>query len=183
MEDTSVSKAEELLRGTEKAPEPGEELDAIIQKGTDDKPEIGGMTVTSAGYTMVYNQETGYPSRVNNNNLPAVLRKKRDGKYVFGLKQTVKRKEGTFKCLLHKDDSNREHYDEIGLAVCLKDCLTSPYEVRRHMQKRHKTEWSAIEDERKEAEKKEDRDFQRTLMSKALEEKAPLYVKDKVKTK
>ena len=186
MEDTKLSELEEMLRGTKSAEEPGEDLNEIIQKGNEDKdkPEIGAMTVTSAGYTIVYDTRTGWPSTINNNNLRSVLRKTReDNSYFFGLKQTVKPVEGTFKCLLHKDDSNREHYDTIGLAVCPKNNLSSPYQVMRHMQKRQKVEWGAIDQERKDAEKKEDRDFQRTLMSKALEEKAPLYVSDKDKKK
>ena len=188
MEDTA--KLEELLRGTKGADEPGENLDEIIQKGTDEKPEIGGMTVTSAGYTIVYDTKTGWPSTINNNNLRQVLRKKRlDGSYVFGLRQTVKPVDGTFKCFLHKDDQNRELYNVKGFAVCPKDNLASPYQVTRHMQKRHKTEWGEIEKDRQDAEKKEDREFQRTLMSRVIGEKpkeeAPLYVskKDKVKTK
>ena len=52
------------------------------------------------------------------------------------------------------------------------------------MEKRHKTEWGAIESERLDAEKQEDRAFQRTLMERAMGapvEKAPLYVSDKKK--
>ncbi len=178
---------EGLIRGTQSAEEPGLDLDQVIQKGTDEKPEIGGMKITSAGYTVVYDTLTGVDSTINNNNLPAILRKTRpDGSYVFGLEQLVKPKLGTYKCLLHLSDPNRGHYNEIGLAVCPKDNLASRYQVMRHMQKRHKTEWGAIDQERKDAEKKEDRDFQRTLMSKAVgEETPPLYVsnKDKVKQK
>ena len=183
----SVDTLEGLLRGTERAEEPGLDLDKIIQKGTDDKPEIGAMKVTSAGYTVVYDTRTGVDSTINNNNLPAILRKKRlDESYIFSLKQMVKPKVGTYKCLLHRDDPNRGHYNDIGLAVCSKDNLASSYQVMRHMQKSHKTEWGAIDQERKDTEKKEDRDFQKTLMSRVVgEEKPPLYVskKDRAKSK
>lgn len=52
------------------------------------------------------------------------------------------------------------------------------------MKSRHKTAWEAIEEERKDREKKEDRDFQRSIISRTVpEEKAPLYVSDKDKKK
>ncbi|KKL26402.1 hypothetical protein LCGC14_2395620, partial [marine sediment metagenome] len=52
-----TSRIEELIRGTNKADEPGAaSLGEIIQKGDDvEKPEIGGLEIiTSAGYTNVY---------------------------------------------------------------------------------------------------------------------------------
>ncbi len=185
---TIDAQIEAALLKAQIAPEPGEDLDEIIQKGIEDedKPAIGPMKITSAGYTVVYDTKTGVDSTINNNNLRAVLRKKRlDGTRVFGLEQTIVPTVGQYKCLLHQEDPNRGHYNDIGLAVCPKGNLASPYQVRRHMEKRHKTEWGAIEAERTDAEKKEDRDFQRTLMERAMgnpvEEKAPLYVSDKDK--
>lgn len=189
MEDTNRDiNIEEMLRGADKAEEPGTfTTEAVAREaGTDTIGEIKAVSVASAGYTWVYDTRTGIPSKINNNNIRSVLRKKReDGSYVFELKQRVKPKEGTFPCLLHSSDPNRQHYTDIGLAVCPKDNLASPYQVRRHMEKRHKMEWAAIEDERKVKEKEEDKAFQRLLMSKAFEEKAvgtpeaPLYVSDK----
>ena len=181
---TTDAQLEEALLKAQSAPEPGEDLGEIIQKGIEgeDKPAIGPMKITSAGYTKVYDTKTGIDSTINNNNLRSVLKKKRvDGTRVFELEQTVTPKEGQFKCLLHAGDPNRAHYNDIGLAVCPKGNLASPHQVRRHMEKRHKTEWGAIESERIESEKQEDRAFQRTLMERALGEKAPLYVSDKDK--
>ena len=176
MEDTHVL---EQIRDAEKAPEPGE-------SGKIDSEGLGiamTMRVESAGWATVYDTKTGVPSTINDNMLVSTLRKKRpDGSYVFGLKQLVKPKQGTYICMLHKDDPNREHYDELGFAVCPKGNLSAPFHVKRHMQKRHKVEWAAIEDERLATEKKEDRDFQRMLVSKATE-KAPLYVSEKDKKK
>ncbi len=184
MEDTAVtSRIEEILRDTNKADEPGmETMGDVIQKGNDSTPEIGGMRIIgSAGYTNVYDTLTGIPSKINNNNLKQVLLKKRDNEtYVFELKQRVTPKIGIYRCLLHADDPNREHYDLLGLAVCPKGNLASPFQVRRHMMKKHKVEWESIEQERIDAEKKEDREFQRQLMGKAME-KAPLYVSTKDK--
>ncbi len=174
---------EEMLRDAEKAEEPGElAKDPIVHKGGGDSPPMIAR-IESAGYSWVYDTNTGVPSKVNNNMLPRALRKKRpDGSYVFSLKQTVIPKQGVYKCLLHRDDPNREHYDKMGFAICPKGNLSSPYHVGRHMKARHKSEWEAIESERKEAEKEEERDFQRNLIGKVVE-KAPLYVSDKDKRK
>lgn len=192
MEDTKTKdEIEQTLRtGGKQADEPGEDLGKIIQRGDEDKdvPEVGPMKVTSAGYTNVYDTLTGIDSRVNNNHLRKVLNKKRpDGSYAFSLTQRVKPIVGTFKCFLHKDTPNREIYDTMGLAVCSKDNLASEYQRRRHMEKRHKAEWAAIEQMRVEVEKKEDRDFQKLIISKAVggieEPERELYISDKDRAK
>ena len=177
----SNAKLEEEIRDAEKANEPGEiSINPIVHRGDDKAPTMVA-TVESAGYTWVYDTTTGVPSKVNNNMLPSMLRKKRaDDSYVFGTRQLVIPKQGTFKCYLHASDPNRGHYDDLGFAVCPKDNLSAPFHVRRHMQKRHKVEWAAIEEERKDKEKAEDREFQRMLIGKATE-KAPLYVSNKDK--
>lgn len=168
-------------------PEPQDGLNEIIQKGTDDTPEVGMLKVTtSPGYTVVYDTKTGVDSIINNNNLSNVLRKKRlDGSLVFERVQKVIPVVGQFNCLLHKGDPNRAHYDAIGLAVCPKEGLASKYQQMRHMQKRHKTEWGGVEQERMDAEKQEDRAFQRELMGKVIgkEPERELYVSDKDKEK
>ena len=55
------------------------------------------------------------------------------------------------------------------------------------MEKKHPKEWRAIEDGRKERERQEDRAFQKTLYEavggKKEEEKPPLYISDKDKSK
>ena len=72
---------------------------------------------------------------------------------------------GTYKCLLHADNEERAHYDQMGLAACTKDDLASEYQVQRHMQTRHRMEWATIAEERERAERDEERRFQRTLMA------------------
>lgn len=193
-----TTRIEEMVRGAEKAEEPGDEAreKAIRRESDGTLFQMEGATVTSAGYTWVYDTNTGVPSKINNNNLTNVLRKKReDSSYVFGLKQTVKEVIGTYKCLLHKSDPNRKHYDELGLPVCPKDNLSAPYHVTRHMQKRHKSEWGIIEHERTDRDKErlsqeraEDREFQKMLISKVSStsvktKEAPLYVSNKDKGK
>ncbi len=167
--------ADEMLKSAE---QPQEE---VIHKGGD---EHGTMTLRteSPGNTTVYDTMTGISSEVNLQNLKGILRKTRkDGTPVFKLEQLVKPKQGTYPCLLAASDPNREHYDELGFPVCPKDNLSAPFHVRRHMMKRHKVEWGAIEEETKAREKEEDREFQRSILGKAT--KAPLYVSNKDKTK
>jgi len=176
---------EEMMRDAEKAGEPGElAQDKVVSRGDGDLPPMIAK-MESAGYVYIYDAKTGDRSLCNRNMLTRKLQQKRpDGSFVFTTtKPKVSPKIGTFKCMLHKGASNREHYDDLGLPVCPKDNLLSMFHVRRHMQKRHKVEWSAIEEERLDREKKEERDFQRQLISKATEEKAPLYVSDKDKIK
>ena len=171
---------EEMLRDAEKADEPGEMAkDKVIHRGDETQPAPMIAIIESAGYTRVFDTKTGVSSNINNNMLPAALRKKRpDGSYVFTIKRpNVPPRQGIYKCLLHKEDPNRKHYDQLGFAVCPKGNLSSPFHVRRHMKARHKVEWEAIEEERLTLEKQEERDFQRSLLGKAT--KAPLYVSDK----
>ncbi len=143
------------------------------------------------GRITIYDTLTAEPSEVLVTMLPQLLRKRRaDGSMVFTeRKPDFAPIRGSLKCKLHPDDPNREHYDTLGLPSCLKSNLTAPFHVMRHMEKRHKMEWGIIEKDRKDAEallkneeRKEDREFQRELMGKAVE-KPPLYVSDKDKIK
>ena len=120
-----------------------------------------------------------------------------DGSLVFTTEKPEEEpKRGKLKCLLHPSNPEREHYNELGLATCLKSNLSSPLQVRRHMQKRHHVEWDTIEQERVERERQEDRAFQRAVMNQVtkpvqeveeeIEEEEPvreLYVSDKDKAK
>lgn len=180
---------EQMTQEAEKADEPGGN-EKIIHRGDDEVPApITRSSLESAGWARVYDTRTGEPSIVNRNMLSGALKKTRpDGSAVFTIhKPSVEPKRGTYKCMLHVDDPNRAHYDDLGFATCKKATLRSPYEVRRHMQKRHKVEWAAIQEEREEQKRQEDRDFQRQLMGIAVGKKevgtpeAPLYVSDKPK--
>lgn len=140
------------------------------------------------GRTFIYDTKTAERSEVLVTMLPQILRKTRgDGSPVFTeIKPDFTPPRGIFKCKLHPEDPNREHYDTLGLPTCLKSNLTAPFHVTRHMKTRHKTEWGIIEQDLKDAEelrkieeRREDRDFQKQLMG----AKAPLYVSDKDKAK
>jgi len=122
--------------------------------------------VKSAGYVRIWDTKTNEMSLCNRNMLGHHLQKRRpDGSLVF---TTVQPKEGParghLKCLLHADNPDRIHYDELGLPVCRKSNLTSPYQVTRHMQKRHKMEWATIKEETDRKEKAEDRKLREKLL-------------------
>lgn len=177
---------EEMMRDAEKAGEPGDlAQNPVIHAGDDTVPPMVAIKMESAGYVYIYNQKTGDRSKCNNNMLPRKLQlKDNDGRFVFTtIKPKVTPQVGTLPCMLHEKAPNRQHYDDMGFPVCPKDNLLSSFHVRRHMQKRHKVEWSAIEEERIEREKQEDREFQRQLVMGKAEKKPPLYVSDKDKKK
>lgn len=171
-----TKKIEERIRDSEEAPEPGTWGDKMGDKDFAMSPT----QLKSAGYTYIYDTKSGERSLCNNNMLPQHLRKTRpDGSYVFTTQPpAVKPVRGVLKCMLHQDDPNREHYDSLGLPTCRKANLTSPFQVSRHMQKRHKVEWATIEQERKDVEKEEERQFRECLMARG---DAPLYVSEKAK--
>lgn len=172
---------EEELRDAQAAQEPGQKWDTVISEGDDDwKGTMTGTALTSAGYTYIYDTVTSERSLCNNNTLAQHLKKKRpDGSFVFTTRRpATPPKRGALKCLLHPDSPNRDQYDELGLPTCRKSNLTSPYQVTRHMQKRHKMEWATIEQERINQEKEEEREFKRLLVSQA---QPPVYVSEKKK--
>ena len=161
----NLTQVEEMLRMAANAGEPG-----TLMKGTtipDNKGQLAlGVTeLKSAGYVWIYDTLTGEPSKINRNMLPSKLKQTRpDGSYLFSVRQTVQPARGTFKCMLHPDTLDRVYYDTMGLAVCRKNNLTSPFQVERHMQKRHKVEWETIKNEKDRKEKQEDRELQRQMI-------------------
>uniref|UniRef100_A0A6M3XK51 Uncharacterized protein n=1 Tax=viral metagenome TaxID=1070528 RepID=A0A6M3XK51_9ZZZZ len=182
-----VAVLEQMVREAKAAEEPGDKAGTVLSKGGDDSAPMVVQSVQSAGYSWIYDTETGEPSRINNNMLRAKLKQKRaNGKPVFDVVQRVKPKRGTYKCLLHKADPNREHYEGLGFDTCRKSNLTSPMQVELHMKHCHKTEWKTIENEKVTKERQEDREFQRQVVGLASrsgepENKPPLYVSDKDK--
>ena len=158
------------------APEPGDSLKERIIRDPD-MPEGVGMkytSVKSAGWVYVYHTRTGDKSIVNRNMLRTQLQKKlEDGSLAFSLKppvgkdgKIIKPIPGIIKCLLHPDDLNRQHYDVMGFAICKKANLSSPHSLTQHMRHRHHVEWEAIEKDRTDKEKAEDRTFQKNLYEK-----------------
>ena len=153
----------------EKAPEPtGLAPNDIVHAGSVDVPmPMVVSSVTSAGYTYIYDTRTGDRSMTNRNMLPAQLKKTRaDGSRVFSVvKPAIEPVTGTILCLLHERAPDREQYAKLGFATCPKANLISQFHLERHMKKTHRLEWAAIEDARVKAEKAEDRAFQRDILS------------------
>jgi len=147
---------EEQMLQAEKA----EEAKLEIEKGKGlDEVAISPLEVKSAGYVIIYDTRTFEPSVCSRNALRHNLQKTRpDGSIVFTtVKPKQKPKRGHLKCMLHPEAPDRPHYDELGLPDCRKANLTSPYQVIRHMQKRHKVEYATIKEEETRLEKEQDR--------------------------
>ena len=163
--DENKALLEEMLRNAERAPEPGSS-EKVVFRGDAETPPMIVDKITSAGYVYLYETDTGERSVANRNMLPALLKiKNPDGNNRFTtVKPDYSPKRGTLKCLLHKDNPNRNHYNELGLPICPKSNITAPYMVEQHMKKRHPSAWATIEKERQDKERQEDRDLQRALL-------------------
>jgi len=158
---------QEMLREANKTELPSDLIrNPVIHKGDETLPAPMVVNkITSAGYVYVWDSRTFKRVPVLYYMLPQILRQRRqDRSYRWTVSDPGKLPQrGMLKCLLHKDSPDRAHYDSLGFRVCPKDNLTNPYEVRRHMQLKHKAEWAGIEQEKLERERKEDRDIQRML--------------------
>ena len=142
---------------------------SLNQGDTFEADGVGSMTVTElayGGYKYVYDNVTGERSLCNENMLPAQLKKKRaDGSRVFTTAPTgIVPVRGKIKCLLHADAPDRKHYADIGFSECRKDNLVSDKSLKDHMKHRHSAEWATILEERADADKREDREYQRTIL-------------------
>ena len=156
-----MEQIEEQIRDAEKAPE-----SEIKLEETAPLTEMSPVKMKSAGYVYIYDTRTNERSICNRNMLVAHLGKKRtDGSLVFTTKKPrIPPKRGTLKCMLHIDNPNRSHYDDLGLPTCPKATLSSPYQVQRHMMKRHKVEFATIKEETDRKEKEDTRKMQEALL-------------------
>ncbi len=141
----------------------------------EDAPKMT-VKVTGNSPVTIYDAVNGEPSKVPLNMLKSRLKLKRKeepdkGKPVFTLeKPQVKSSKPNFPCLLHPDSLQRKHFDEMFLPVC-SAILANPYEVERHMKIYHPTAYNQIEKERKDIKEEEDRNFQRSLLTKISEKR------------
>ena len=142
----------------------------VLNRDDKEAPPTIVNKITSAGYVYVWDSRTYHKVPVLYYMLSQILRVKRDdGSYRWTRNDPGKLpKRGTYKCLLHKDSPNRGHYDDLGFRTCLKDNITNPYQVTQHMKSKHKAEWAAIEEEKRLAERAEDRELQRALIGKVI---------------
>lgn len=145
----------EMLTRAEKAEEPA--VEKVVSKGDESQPApMTFSSLKSAGYSYIYDSKTGDRSMTNNNMLTSQLKKTRpDGTRVFTtINPNITPRTGFLQCLLHPENPEREHFNDMGLPVCKKSNLINEYQRTRHMQKKHKDEWAAIESERKAKENK-----------------------------
>ena len=140
----------------------------VVHRGDEGQPApMVVKEISSAGYVWVWETRTFEQLPILSYMLPQKLRERReDGSYRFTtVDPGQKEKKGTYKCLLHAEDPNREHYAEMGFRTCPAGQLRNEHQVDLHMQKRHKAEWATIKAERDKKEKAEDRALQRLLLA------------------
>ena len=156
-----------------------EESQVVIEKDKELEVEMSPTQLKSAGYVYIYDTKTNERSLCNRNTLLHALQKKRpDGSVVFTtVKPKTGPKRGTLKCKLHPDE-RKEIYDLWGLATCLKANLTSPYQVKRHMMKRHKDEYNSIKEEEDRIEKDKERQLRESIINLGRKEETPIYQKE-----
>ena len=174
-----VEKAiEEQLMDVENVPEAQLEIDGTIEGAEYVRAE----PVLSAGQVMIYDTRTREGSVCRRNILVRKLKLKRpDGSQVFTtVKPLTPPKRGVLKCMLHPD-ARKPEYDDWGFPVCMKANLNNPFQVRRHMEKRHKDEYRAIKEGQDRAEKDREREERNAiigLVGREQPKEAPLYVKE-----
>ena len=173
---------QEMLRDAQKTNLSGDfEANPVIHRGDSDVPAPMVVNkITNAGYVFVWDSRTYRKAPVLYYMLPQVLRQRReDGSYRWTITDPGKEpKHGTFKCLLHRDEPNRKHYDELGFRTCKKENITNPHQVTLHMKSKHKAEWAGIEEERKERERQEDRKLQQMMVETITGKQVPIVVKE-----
>ena len=167
--EANESLIEEMLRTASPVEIPGElTKNPVIHKGDADLPETPMVlkSITSAGYVYVWDTRTFEKIAILYYMVPQKMRQRRaDGSFRF---TTVDPKQdpvrGYVKCMLHKDGENREHYTQLGFRICNKDNITNAFQLKQHMSKKHPQEFRAIEEERLEKERQEDRELTRLLL-------------------
>lgn len=184
---------EEMLRDAKTTEVPSSLKDnPVIHKGDNEfGAPIVVSSMTDAGYVMIWDTRTYEEFPCLYYMLKQKLQEKRtDGSYRFTAREPSKKPwRGKIKCMLHPDNINRAHYDELGFRVCNKSNITNDFQLKSHMRLKHPQEWKAIQEEIAEKERKENMEYQRAILSMIADkqgvqpeqEKAPLYVSDKEK--
>ena len=171
-----VEKAiEEQLMDVENVPEAQLEIEGTFEGAEYIKAE----PVLSAGQVYIYDTKTRERSVCRRNILVRKLKLKReDGSQVFTtVKPKTPPKRGVLRCMLHPDE-RKPDYDDWGFPICKKANLNNPFQVRRHMEKRHKDEYKAIREEQVKAEKDREREERNAIIGLASRgQEPPLYVK------
>ncbi len=149
IDDTvAASDYEKLLRdSTDMVDDTGIKEGDRVQTGDNPYP-MGVASKLGAGYRWMYDTETGAPSPQSRNMIPSKLKERRqDGSTRWTLTDPGFRpKKGEILCMLHKDAKDRKLFDEMGLPVCKASNISNNFTRRRHMEKRHRNAWPAIQD-------------------------------------
>ena len=160
----------DLQEATDPTVETGDKVNDVVVQPTNSAPLAGAISERSGTkWVKLWNTRTGEEVTVNIWNLAAALKKVHKdpafpaflGKSLFSKQPTVKRVLGTYKCLLHPDQTMRAEYNKYGLPTCLSAHFASEAEVNRHMQKKHKEEYKALQATKAEAERQEMLELQR----------------------
>ena len=126
---------------------------------------------SSAGHFYIYNPRTGDRSVTNGNQLRQQLTKRDPftGELMFVPRDPgIRPRVGTHYCLLHPKNPESAKWLAMGLTACLKrGAFQSEAEARRHLQRKHRSQWEIMEQVRGETERDESRS-QAVLLSKAV---------------
>jgi hypothetical protein len=159
---------QEMLRDAKTAEVEGDlTKNPLIHRGDEELPApMVVKEIKSAGYVWIYETRTGEQIPCIYYMVGQKMRERRpDGSFIWTTKDPGFRpKSGKVICMLHPDHPNRAHYDELGFRVCKKANLINEFQMKQHMLRKHPQEWKAIEDERKEQERQEDRALQRAIL-------------------
>lgn len=149
-----------------------EPSDKVVHTGDDRVPAIARTKSTSAGYVQLRRNSDGKLVLISKSQLVERLKQRLpNGKPAWLPPQqawaghvTI----STSKCMLHADDPDRATWDELGLPVCVKSNMPKQA-VRRHMIRKHKMAWDAIQDYL--AEQKQDaRDKHQETLAKGIQQ-------------
>ncbi len=156
--------------------------EATRKQGSEVNPDGSismGKVTSTTGIKWVWDTRSYEKIPVLDYMLLHVLSKRRDdGSFRFTMNDPGKLPiKGQLKCMLHADDSQRKHFDELGFTVCKMEGISNKHQLLMHMKRKHPVEWETIELEKKEREREEDRALQRLLLAsqaKTVEQAKPL---------
>lgn len=158
----------------------------IIKHPTPDEPMGSEVSeVSGPGWVKLWNTRTGEEVKVNRWLLKDALKKCHDdpvypsylGKPLFQTKAMTNRMRGKLTCYLyggndkcpachksHKPHDDFHLFESWGMRPCIAAHLPSPFDVRSHMEKKHKREWAAIKEYQDKEDKKKDQERQDQLL-------------------
>lgn len=171
----------------QEAEEPmAEPVGTIVVKPTASEPMGSEISeISGPGWVKLWNTRTGEEVKVNRWLLKDAIQKKHDdpvypafmGKLLFSTKFVANKVRGKYTCYLyggvdkcvacgksHKPHSDYVLYQAWGMRPCIAAHLPSPFDVRSHMEKRHKREWAAIKEHQQEEQRKADQDRQDRML-------------------